>query len=127
MAKQPVPTPAEVAQLCKATASKFGQYKCLECAKAIRTALTAKGVGGEIVCLKANGRTRGFIVMKSASFSLPFPAGGGSISTNGQHYGVRIAGKIYCTVFRDGIGAGSWQGQFDCDTHSFSLSVYEKF
>ena len=121
--------PTEVAKICLGVTRRFGLNKCLECAKALAAALKEAGAAGEIVELKAQGATRGFIVMKDPKFAIPFPAGAGNeaISTNGKHYGVRLNGKIYCTVFRGGIRAADWEGQFDCDAHKFSVTVASRF
>lgn len=130
MPSSPAPAlgPAEIEKICKSAASKFGLNKCLECSKAIAKALQRAGVAGERVQLKAQGSTRGFIVMKSASARVPFVVGKDeAIASNGQHFGVRVLDKIYCNVFREGVRASDWQKQFDCDTHKFSLSDVERF
>src|SRR5256885_626248 len=109
MATSPPLSPNELTRICRETTRRFGLNKCHDCAKALTKTLKASGFHGELVQLKTEGATRGFIVMKNPKFPIPFPTGGtDAISETGQHFGVRVSGKVYCNVFQDGVNALAW-------------------
>lgn len=101
------------AALAASIAANYGCLQCLQCAQALSDALRAKGIGGLIHKLYVGSRP-GWLFVADPNFVLPFPmpAGETTISQNGSHYGVEVAGVVYDNVFRGGIPLADWEQAF---------------
>jgi hypothetical protein len=72
----------------------FRRFKCEECANAMADALTARGIRGELLTIRANSGD--YMVNDLIS-------GSKSITTNGIHQAVRVGDVVYDNFFRAGV------------------------
>ncbi len=84
--------------ICEIT-SKYGNFKCVECADEIEAYLESKGLHGIRIVIDGGGR-------------LWLEETGLTISLNGHHEGIDYNGTVYDNLFKTGIPGSQWLSKF---------------
>jgi Papain fold toxin 2 len=96
----------QAADIAKRAAEGFGVLQCQECCKRIQQALSEAGFQGQIIEIRG-AAGRDFMICMSHD------AGQSTITQNGRHLGVRVAGLVFDNLHRAGMLYEEWLKDFD--------------
>lgn len=104
----------EIWQRVGSVASSYPLLECDKCAIAIMRWLARWEVDGRILRLRASRRSDVFITSARHSEDE-------SITENGTHYGVEVAGKVFDNLSEDGLPLEEWIQDFNCRSRRFTV------
>lgn len=97
---------------------KFTILECDRCAKAVLEWLKNNGIPGKVIKLKTKKRKEFFIVSDRWTQDR-------SITDNGIHYGVEVAGRVFDNLSTEGMSRESWLNDFHCPSEEFIVEELE--
>jgi hypothetical protein len=98
---------AEIQKKAAALAKTYGDRKCLDFAKALKSWLSAQKIKGKFLTMQNAGPSRGFICLADDPNN--------SISDTGKHYGIEVDGIVYGNFHPKGIARRNWEVEYVCD------------
>jgi len=98
----------EIQSKAGALAKTYGDRKCLDFAKALKSWLVSQKLKGKFLTLVNAGPSRGFICLADDPNH--------SISDTGKHYAVEVDGIVYDNFHAKGLARQSWQKRYVADT-----------
>jgi hypothetical protein len=100
-----IPDPkAKAIEAIKAKAATFGNFKCVECAEALKAILVAAGVPGKVVRLTNKPPNKnGYVYCVSKNMN---------VSDTNFHVGVDVDGIVYDNHHPGGVARGAWMDDF---------------
>ncbi|MFA7126403.1 MAG: RHS repeat-associated core domain-containing protein, partial [Bacilli bacterium] len=93
------------------------KYECKEAALEMKDALIKKKQKGALVSLSFPNVGNQYVYSMRYGDSFP-------ISKNGMHWGVLFEGKVYCTIYPEGISETGWKSSFYTPYGTFP--IYKK-
>ena len=99
----------------------FAVLECDKCATAVMQWLEENGIEGKILRLRTRYRDEDYII----SDRLERQGIADSITTNGQHYGVEVLGRVFDNLSTEGIAREDWLNDFHCMSEQFLVEEVE--
>lgn len=93
--------------LISAITRQFDNLECMDCAKAVVTALKQEGINGQILDIITPKKT-GMQANIWSDTAAAARNGDGMISTNGRHRAVLVEGKVYDNIHQNGVSYDDW-------------------
>ncbi|MEG4486386.1 papain fold toxin domain-containing protein [Microcoleus sp. D2_18a_B4] len=111
----------EIYQEIKKIVRQFKILECDRCAVAVMEWLEQQGIQGKILRLRTRYQEEDYII----SERLERLGVEESITVNGKHYGVEVAGLVFDNLSTDGMLREEWVKDFHCQSEEFVVEELE--